>query len=135
MRTFTILLFLLFAIACSPITEPAADSGNVAPDSVVPSPTSMVVQNSPLGEISPTTTPVSAKTATLIAPKPTAVPPAATLKPAPPTAKPATPTIQNVAALPAKAMLNLTHEYQKWNNCGPVSLGVVATYFGIARDQ
>jgi tetratricopeptide (TPR) repeat protein len=49
--------------------------------------------------------------------------------------KPATAAIRNLAPLPAKAMLNLTHEYPKWNNCGPVSLGVVATYFGIARDQ
>src|SRR5262249_41121291 len=63
------------------------------------------------------------------------VPPTATRKPVPPTAIPAMPTIQNLAPLPAKVMLNLTHEYQKWNNCGPVSLGVVATYFGIARDQ
>jgi hypothetical protein len=32
-------------------------------------------------------------------------------------------------------LLNLTHEYQKWNNCGPVSLGVVASYFGVPRTQ
>jgi tetratricopeptide (TPR) repeat protein len=32
-------------------------------------------------------------------------------------------------------LLSLSHEYQKFNNCGPVSLGVVTTYFGVARTQ
>lgn len=47
-----------------------------------------------------------------------------------------TPVLPNTPApLPPKVSLNLMHEYQKWNNCGPVSLGVVATYFGIPRNQ
>ena len=37
--------------------------------------------------------------------------------------------------LPAQVDLKLTHDYQKWNNCGPVSLAVVTTYFGIPTDQ
>ncbi|MEP7198983.1 MAG: C39 family peptidase, partial [Chloroflexota bacterium] len=46
------------------------------------------------------------------------------------------PTDQPTARpLPPKAMLNLTHEYQKWNNCGPVSAAVVTTFFGIPRTQ
>ena len=54
-----------------------------------------------------------------------------------PTAAAAPPTRPTAAAgpLPVLVDLNLTHEYQKWNNCGPVSLGVVTTYWGIPRDQ
>ncbi len=37
--------------------------------------------------------------------------------------------------LPDKVNLSLTHEYQKWNNCGPVSLAVTVTFYGIARNQ
>ncbi len=72
--------------------------------------------------------------------EPTIPPPAATPT-ASPTVKPgptATPSTRPAAAsgpLPVLVDLNLTHEYQKWNNCGPVSLGVVTTYWGIPRDQ
>jgi tetratricopeptide (TPR) repeat protein len=38
-------------------------------------------------------------------------------------------------SLPGQVDLKVTHEYQKWNNCGPVSLAVVTSYLGIPRDQ
>lgn len=31
--------------------------------------------------------------------------------------------------------MNVAHEYQKWNNCGPVSLGIITTYLGVPRTQ
>ena len=58
--------------------------------------------------------------------------PAATLAP---TATPRPTATATPKPLPPKVTLNLTHDYQKWNNCGPVSLAVVTTFFGIARDQ
>lgn len=66
---------------------------------------------------------------------PTATPtvaPTATATQAGPTATPeATPTPQPTAtALPAQATLvGISHEYQKWNNCGPANLSMALSYW------
>lgn len=52
--------------------------------------------------------------------EPTAVPPTAT--PAPP-------------ALPANQLTGLAHYWQTWNNCGPATLAMNLSYFGVQHGQ
>lgn len=71
-------------------------------------------------------------------PTPTTEPPTPTASPAGPSPTPtvsptpsATPT-----PLPAQVQLNgITHEYQKWNNCGPANLSMALSYWGWEGDQ
>jgi tetratricopeptide (TPR) repeat protein len=38
-------------------------------------------------------------------------------------------------SLPAVALSGVRHEYQKWNNCGPVTIGMQLSYFGRPETQ
>ena len=71
-------------------------------------------------------------------PRPSNTPsPTLTLTPAPthaPTPQPTSPLA--VDSLPEKVFLaSMTHEYQKLNNCGPVSLAAAASFFGSEITQ
>jgi len=119
------LLALAFAVvACMPDAAPPAVT-RAAPTPLVV----LIMPDTPTTE--PSATPTVAPTATRTntpAPSPTATrTPTATPRPATPTAA--------AANLPPKVQLTVTHEYQKWNNCGPVSLGIVTTFLGVPRTQ
>lgn len=72
----------------------------------------------------PSNTPSPMPNAT--APPPTAVP---TATPIPPTATPAIPFSS------AARLNNITHHFQEWNNCGPATLAMTLSYFGIYKRQ
>ena len=116
---------MAFVAACAR-DDPAAPTG--APATVATTP---AVNASP-SPTPPSTVGVTPSPAPTLTASPTASPTASRTPTATP--RPATPTMA-ATPLPPKTLLNLTHEYQKWNNCGPVSLGIIATYFGIRRTQ
>jgi tetratricopeptide (TPR) repeat protein len=79
-----------------------------------------VPSDTPAPADTPTSTPSPAPSAT----------PTATFTPTP------TATPSPVATLPARVFLeSMGHEYQKLNNCGPVSLAASASFFGIQITQ
>ncbi len=80
----------------------------------LPSPT-LAATNTPAA--TPTTAPVE----TAVPPTPT---PTATATPIP---------ITPVA--PAVALTGFTHDWQTWNNCGPTTISMNLSYYGIAVDQ
>ncbi|MFP3854747.1 MAG: C39 family peptidase, partial [Anaerolineales bacterium] len=82
-----------------------------------PNPTLAAVVNTTLAAMTPS-------------PVPTATPGATAL----PTAD-LSPTVEPTA-LPASAILGgITHEYQKWNNCGPANLSMALSYWDWSGDQ
>jgi tetratricopeptide (TPR) repeat protein len=64
-------------------------------------------------------------------PLPTIAPTATTTQPGPTPTPQATPTPQPTSTpLPGEVMLTgITHEYQKWNNCGPANLSMALSYW------
>lgn len=77
-----------------------------------------------------------------LTPAPTNAPPQAaktnTNAPAPPTAKPTATATQSVALKSIQAAVQLTgitHDYQRWNNCGPTTLAMYMSYFGKKDPQ
>ncbi len=60
---------------------------------------------------------------------PTAVPPTTT--PAPPATATATP----LPFPPAVRLVGFTHQFQEWNNCGPATLAMTLSYFGLKQSQ
>jgi len=63
----------------------------------------------------------------------TATPPASPSLP--PTFTPPPPTA-TLVPLPAAARLEgITHQFQEWNNCGPATLAMTLSYFGIRTNQ
>ena len=60
-------------------------------------------------------------------PAPTQVPPTATAQP--------TATVPVVAVQPKVELVGLNHEYQGWNNCGPATIGMDLSYFGLKITQ
>ena len=86
-------------------------------------------------------TPVAHGSAALDSPSATPAPAlssTATPSPSPsPTLTPtATPTSTPLPALPPAVLLTpMSHEYQKLNNCGPASLAMAASFFGVSITQ
>jgi tetratricopeptide (TPR) repeat protein len=75
----------------------------------------------------PTNTAVPAVTEWTATPEPTqTLPP--TFTPVPPTATP-------VPIPPQARLQGVTHQFQEWNNCGPATLAMTLTYFGIPARQ
>jgi tetratricopeptide (TPR) repeat protein len=119
----------LFAIWATFIYQPRSPGvlvvvptlAQVAPDNPSIDTVTLTASPSP-GPVSPTATVTSTPTPL---PSPTATPTAS------PTATP-TPLL----ALPSQVYLSdMSHEYQKLNNCGPVSLAASASFFGIHITQ
>src|SRR5258708_3677184 len=113
MRTITGLLLIVLLTACGPLSEPDANLAEATPGTPLTETTATVVTAAPIITANPTNEAVFAATATVIQPKPTPVPSTPTRLPPSPTPKPPAPTSapQNMTPLPAKAMLNLAHEY------------------------
>jgi hypothetical protein len=80
----------------------------------------------------PTSTPVVAPptpTAIVVASEATAVPPpTASATPPPPTPTP-------IPIPPAFRLTNIVHQFQQWNNCGPATLAMTLSYFGLPATQ
>jgi tetratricopeptide (TPR) repeat protein len=56
--------------------------------------------------------------------------------PTPTTSPPtATPTIALTPVQAAVSLSGIRHEYQKWNNCGPVTIGMQLSYLGHTENQ
>ncbi len=96
----------------------------------------------PLPTATPTATVVVPPTATIEQPSPSpSVLPSATATLAPtstpsPTDTPApTPTTLYIPAKPSVALAGLRHEWQTWNNCGPASLSMLLSYYGLGLTQ
>nr|WP_290669162.1 C39 family peptidase [Ardenticatena sp.] len=70
--------------------------------------------------------------ATPIEPPAVAIAPPTPLHPPSPTATPSTArSTPTLPPLPAQVMLSgVRHEYQRWNNCGPVTIGMALSFFG-----
>lgn len=85
----------------------------------------------PLPTATPTTVPPTvapnAPTATATRVPPTAPPPTATIPP--------TPTVPIIPIQGRVELTGLNHEYQGWNNCGPATIGMNLTYFGLPITQ
>jgi tetratricopeptide (TPR) repeat protein len=90
-----------------------------------PSPTPTLSAQPPFGTPAPATE------------TPTPTPsPSPTLTLAPTSTASATPIPTISSTLPAKVLLTpMSHEYQKLNNCGPVSLAMAADYYGLSITQ
>ena len=79
----------------------------------------------------PTTTPTVTATAEPDAPPPpTAVPTETPLPTAPPS-----PTPTPFPFAPSARLSNITHHFQEWNNCGPATLSMALSYFGVYKRQ
>lgn len=85
----------------------------------------------------PTTTPTID-----LPPTNTAVPAADEITPTPeatetlpPTFTPAPPTATPIPIPPQARLEGITHRFQEWNNCGPATLSMTLTYFGIQARQ
>lgn len=52
-----------------------------------------------------------------------------------PTPLPPTPTATPVPLPPTARLDNIHHKFQTWNNCGPATLAMTLTYFGIEHSQ
>lgn len=53
----------------------------------------------------------------------------------PPTFTPVPPTATPVPIPPQTRLQGITHQFQEWNNCGPATLAMTLTYFGIPARQ
>lgn len=89
---------------------PAAPTAFSVPATFTPVPT--ITPNNAPGQ----TTPATAVPATLT---PTLPPPTATPIPIPPTVR----------------LTGITHQFQSWNNCGPATLAMTLSYFGLRHTQ
>jgi tetratricopeptide (TPR) repeat protein len=128
-----VLSLVWLAAACGPGYEPGAatDMAQAPASPSLPEPAATISRIGGVTPNAPSSQPTSLSSA-----RPDAQP--AVIPTSKPSALPARPTSTpqgKQPALPEQVDLKLTHEYQKWNNCGPVSLSVVASYFGIPRDQ
>jgi hypothetical protein len=84
----------------------------------------------------PTATPTATATVTLL--------PNSTAEPVPPTAVPTSTPLPTATPSPTPTPLpfnssarltNITHHFQEWNNCGPATLAMGLSYFGIYKRQ
>jgi tetratricopeptide (TPR) repeat protein len=124
-----------------PSTSMAQSPGQSTPppETVAPSsPVGVEIVVSPTPELTQTPTPAPDTETPTPAPSPTAQPPIETEAPTA-TSTPtlaATPAPLPASALPTKVLLSpMIHEYQKLNNCGPVSLAMAADYYGASITQ
>ncbi|MDM8521563.1 C39 family peptidase, partial [Anaerolineales bacterium HSG6] len=76
-------------------------------------------------DTAPTATPTPQPTAT---PRPTSLP-SSTPSPT------ATPTVTPHPTLPQVQLLEISHQYQTWNNCGPATITMNMTQFGYTNSQ
>ena len=53
----------------------------------------------------------------------------------PPTFTPPPPTVTPVPIPAAARLEGITHQFQEWNNCGPATLAMTLSYFGIRTNQ
>lgn len=63
----------------------------------------------------------------------TATPPASPTLP--PTFTPPPPTPTQVPIPAAARLQGITHQFQEWNNCGPATLAMTLSYFGVRTNQ
>jgi hypothetical protein len=67
-----------------------------------------------------------------------ALPPTETPTPVPPTPTPTLPATPTATPLPFPASVRLTgfyHLFQEWNNCGPATMAMTMSYFGLQLSQ
>lgn len=112
----------LISSACSYGSAPSS------PTITDPTPTPVINDPQPVTPIT-----VSPRT-----PTPT-TPPTPTMRPTPqaiPTTEPTPAPFATPSPIPQRVFLEpMTHEYQTWNNCAPVSSPMVLSYFRIQRNQ
>jgi hypothetical protein len=99
-------------------TPPPATQVARAPAEPTPAPTlAPTATPSPTATTAPTLTPTATHT-----PEPTATPTE-------------TPTPAYAPPLAAHSLTGFRHEWQGWNNCGPVTMGMNLSYYGLIRTQ
>jgi len=129
--TFLVVTSLVGLAACTPPAAPVEDAPSSVAAPGVPSARKVVVS---LPTASPTDAPTTEPSDTAM-PSPTVSPtalPSATATAAQPSGTVAPPA----DGLPASFELTgLTHVYQKWNNCGPSTVLMALSPFGIHLDQ
>lgn len=90
------------------------------PTPTLASPLVTVEENDAISQVPPTFTPIALDAVPSPAPTATAVAPAPT-------------SLAPVAA--QVALTGVKHAYQLWNNCGPVTIAMNLSYYGLNRDQ
>lgn len=119
-----------------PIT-PTVHTARPAAITVAPMPTdtpTVTVTQPAVRSTSPTPT-VMQPTARSTSPTPTVTQPAARSTPSPAATVTPRPTSTQSAAGSTLRLTGLTHAWQTWNNCGPATLAMHLSYFGLRIDQ
>jgi tetratricopeptide (TPR) repeat protein len=112
-----------------PIQDIGAPKQEVAtlPTVAVTADISLLLIPSPTAALPPTNTSVPAPEITTPTPESTAT--------LPPTFTPIPPTPTQVPIPPQVRLEGITHQFQEWNNCGPATLAMTLSYFGIRTNQ
>lgn len=116
-------------IALAPsAAAPATETATAAPTAAGPATHTVIDRKAAAVAAAPARAGIDADAESLHTQRPTRTPtPSPT--PAPPSATPTRP------ALPANQLTGLAHYWQTWNNCGPATLAMNLSYFGVQHGQ